>query len=91
MWEQEAGQLIVDKSKNFNVSNDDNVSYGNALGSVWHALHLSLYMQNKNEFYFKLLLGDKDTFRFGWEATKTPYYMNTHFPGKIFVICDQIW
>jgi alpha 1,2-mannosyltransferase len=79
----EAGQLLIDKARYFKVANTDNVSYPVALGSVWHALHLSLYMQNKNEFYFKLILGDKDTFRFGWEATKTPYHMVTHFPGKI--------
>ena len=39
------------------------------------ALLLSMFFQKDHAFYFRILLGDKDTFRFAWKLTQTPYYM----------------
>lgn len=41
----------------------------------WRALNLCLYFNSMHQIYYKLLWGDKDTFRFAWIATKTPFYM----------------
>lgn len=44
-------------------------------GKTFKALLLSMFFQRDHEFYFKVILGDKDTFRFAWKITNTPYYM----------------
>ncbi|MGO1594995.1 MAG: hypothetical protein ACTHYC_13400 [Sphingobacterium sp.] len=41
----------------------------------WKALNLALYFNEKSEYYYKLLFGDKDTFRFAWQALKQDYFM----------------
>lgn len=41
----------------------------------WQALNLCLYFNSMHQIYYKLLWGDKDTFRFAWMALKTPFYM----------------
>jgi len=41
----------------------------------WKALNLCLHFNSHSNVYYKLLLGDKDTFRFAWLALKTPYFM----------------
>jgi hypothetical protein len=60
-YEQESGQLVVDKSRY----------------DTWKALNLAAYMQTKHDLYFRLVAGDKDTFRFAWRALKVPYHMVT--------------
>lgn len=44
----------------------------------WRALLVSFFFQQDHAFYFRFLLGDKDTFRFAWKVTDTPYYMNEY-------------
>ncbi len=39
---------------------------------AWHALNLCEYLNQ--DFYMRLINGDKDTFRLAWYATKTPFY-----------------
>jgi len=41
----------------------------------WSALNLCMYFNHHKDPYYKLLLGDKDTFKFAWKSTKTPYTM----------------
>lgn len=41
----------------------------------WRALLISLFFQRDHDFYFKIILGDKDTFRFGWKLAGTAYHM----------------
>jgi alpha 1,2-mannosyltransferase len=41
----------------------------------WKELNLCLHFNRLHIYYYKLLLGDKDTFRFAWIALKTPFYM----------------
>jgi hypothetical protein len=45
---------------------------------VWKGLFMSLFFQMDHTFYFRILLGDKDTFRLGWRITNTPYHMVRH-------------
>lgn len=62
-YEQESGQLLIDKRK------------------FWYHLQLSLYFLDKDDdrlYYAKIILGDKDAFRFAWHALKTKY----GFPAK---------
>ena len=63
--EQESGQIVVDKSR----------------PDTWKALNLALYMQVHKDLYFKLLFGDKDTFKYAWRALNVPYHMVTPFLG----------
>jgi alpha 1,2-mannosyltransferase len=41
----------------------------------WKELNLCMYFNLNRKDYYKMLLGDKDTFRFAWKALRTPYYM----------------
>ena len=40
----------------------------------WKEINLCLFF-NIDPFYYEILWGDKDTFRFSWMALKTPYHM----------------
>jgi hypothetical protein len=48
---------------------------------AWKGLLTALFFQF-DSFYFEIVHGDKDTFRFAFKVTNTPYYMN-HFPSGI--------
>lgn len=58
----------------------------------WKELNLCLYFNLNREYYYEMLLGDKDTFKFAWLALGTKYNMiETHVgfcgfeePGKGF-------
>jgi alpha 1,2-mannosyltransferase len=41
----------------------------------WKELNLCLYFNLNNDYYYKILMGDKDTFKFAWMALRSPYYM----------------
>lgn len=41
----------------------------------WKELNLCMYFNFNREDYYKLLLGDKDTYKFAWKALHTEYYM----------------
>ena len=56
--------------------------------SSWRALNLCLYFNRLGEYYYRLLLGDKDTFKFSWLATGTTYYMIKMLPGSCGRIVD---
>ena len=56
-FEQESGQILVDKEKS------------------WKELQLCLHFNLSFQDYYKILLGDKDTFKFAWLALKSSYYM----------------
>ncbi len=43
----------------------------------WKELNICLHFNQNPQFYYSLLYGDKDTFRFAWKALKTPYFMIT--------------
>lgn len=47
----------------------------------WLPLQLAWYMQKYNEVYFQFLNGDKDTFKYAWEALHLPYSMTEAFVG----------
>jgi hypothetical protein len=58
-FEQESGQLLIDKSRK----------------GVVRALQLAFYFQRTQGIYARLLLGDKDTFRFAFRIINIPYHM----------------
>ena len=58
-FEQESGQLVIDKSR----------------PQVWKALNLAFYLQRQKDVYFKLLNGDKDTFNYAWKALNVSFHM----------------
>ncbi|KAI8813111.1 alpha-mannosyltransferase, partial [Cladochytrium replicatum] len=66
-WEQESGILVISKPKS------------------WKALHLSMFMNHDDDtrFWRRFIHGDKDTFRFAWHATRTPFTYVQHWlvPG----------
>lgn len=41
----------------------------------WRAMMMAMYFQLHHDFYFSIILGDKDTWRFGWRIADTPYFM----------------
>jgi|GEM_PF-694289 len=41
----------------------------------WRELNLCLYFNLNNHAYYKMLLGDKDTFKFAWKALRNEYYI----------------
>ncbi|MFT5822254.1 MAG: alpha 1,2-mannosyltransferase [Crocinitomix sp.] len=41
----------------------------------WKELNLCLYFNKERKYYYKMLHGDKDTFKFAWLALKSKYYM----------------
>lgn len=47
----------------------------------WLPLQLAWYMQSQYEIYFQFLNGDKDTFKFAWQALDAPYHMIESFLG----------
>jgi alpha 1,2-mannosyltransferase len=63
-YEQESGQLLVDKAKFF---------YHLQLAAFMNAPTLDPFGTYKESYYYDILLGDKDTFRFAWHALKTKY------------------
>jgi alpha 1,2-mannosyltransferase len=50
----------------------------------WKALHLAAHMNKESDFYYKHMLGDKDTFFLSFMVTKTPYHMIDYLPGLVF-------
>lgn len=41
----------------------------------WKELNLCMYFNRNARYYYQMLLGDKDTFKFAWVALGTPYHM----------------
>lgn len=58
-YDQESGQIVIDKS----------------FTGVTKALQLSLFFQERSDLYYRLLLGDKDTFRLSWRLLSLPFHM----------------
>ncbi len=52
----------------------------------WKEISLCLYFNLNSAIYYKILFGDKDTFKFAWRAAKSTYYMIPHHPG----ICGRL-
>ena len=68
-WEQESGQLVINKP------------------AAWKALNLCIFLNT--DFYMQFLNGDKDSFRFAWLASNTPFVMNQHVPSAIGAIKER--
>lgn len=55
----------------------------------WKALNLCLFLNRSGDVYYKLLFGDKDTFRFAWMALGCDYFMITKEPASCGYIDDN--
>ncbi|KAH3761484.1 alpha-glycosyltransferase family 71 protein [Pelomyxa schiedti] len=55
---------------------------------VWRQLLLVGFMNQRQDFYYSMVNGDKDTFLFSWIATQTPYHMIRWPPSPAGVIND---
>ncbi|GGH11886.1 hypothetical protein FAZ19_00100 [Sphingobacterium alkalisoli] len=55
----------------------------------WKELNLCLHFNMLEKYYYKLLYGDKDTFRFAWFALKTSFYMIPTLPGTCGTIKED--
>jgi alpha-N-acetylglucosamine transferase len=58
-FEQESGQILIKKR----------------YPGVYKALSLAYFLQRNPDLYFRLILGDKDTFRLAWRALDMAYHM----------------
>lgn len=47
----------------------------------WQELHLCLYFNKLSMYYYRILFGDKDTFKFAWLALKSNFHMIEHPTG----------
>jgi alpha 1,2-mannosyltransferase len=55
----------------------------------WRELNLTVYFNRNSRVYYKILLGDKDTFRFAWMALQSDFYFISHEVASCgFVNCD---
>lgn len=50
---------------------------------TWKALNLATYMQANKQVYYKMSMGDKDTFRFAWRALNTPFHLIAPHLGAV--------
>lgn len=45
---------------------------------VWRELALALWMNEHHSFFYRYMVGDKDTYRLAWRKLGTPYGMTPH-------------
>jgi len=48
----------------------------------WHALELTMFMNARSSFFYRWMLGDKDTFHLAWHRAGLPYAMPRHRPRQ---------
>lgn len=48
----------------------------------WKALSLCNWYNENSDFYYKVVYGDKDTFRFAWQHLRQPIAWIPHFPSN---------
>jgi alpha 1,2-mannosyltransferase len=46
----------------------------------WRAMHMTMHFNAQHAYYYKYLLGDKDTFRLGFELEHAPYFLVPNYP-----------
>lgn len=54
----------------------------------WKELNLCLYFNQMSDYYYKIILGDKDTFKFAWLALRTDFFMIKNMPGTCGFVKD---
>ncbi|MFD2742460.1 MULTISPECIES: alpha-mannosyltransferase [Sphingobacterium] len=54
--------------------------------ACWKALNLCVYFNKYSDYYYKLLEGDKDTFRFAWIALETDFIMVPYLPASLGIV-----
>lgn len=48
----------------------------------WEPLQLCIHLNQMGKFYYKMIYGDKDTFKFAWLALKKEFHMIDFFPSS---------
>lgn len=54
----------------------------------WKELNLCLYFNQMADYYYKIILGDKDTFKFAWLALGTDFHMIKKMVGTCGIVQD---
>jgi hypothetical protein len=72
-YQQESGQMVINKGH----------------PGVLKALELAFYMQLNSNFYFGLVQGDKDTFRFAYRSLGVTYHMVRPYLGIMGTMDDR--
>jgi hypothetical protein len=49
----------------------------------WLPLLVAFHFQHHHDFYFRIMMGDKDSYRFAWKWTGGGYLMNPHPPAMV--------
>ncbi|WP_051959722.1 hypothetical protein [Sphingobacterium sp. ML3W] len=56
----------------------------------WNALNLCIHFNKLgDEYYYKMILGDKDTFKFAWIALETEFYMVEYYPDSCGIVSED--
>lgn len=66
---------IVNAEEGFNSNEQESGQILVNKEKCWRELNLCMYFNLNRDHYYKMLLGDKDTFRFAWIALRSSYYM----------------
>ncbi len=71
-WEQESGQILIDKE------------------ACWAPLNLCNWYNEHSDFFYRIVYGDKDTFRFAWHRLQQPYAMPERgLMGIPYTLCQH--
>jgi alpha 1,2-mannosyltransferase len=58
----------------------------------WRELQLCLYFNQMSAYYYRLLMGDKDTFKFAWLALNTDFHMIQKMTGSCgYIVRNQFY
>ncbi len=49
----------------------------------WKPVNLAWFLNKQHPFYYKMLFGDKDTFRFAWKALGAPYHLVQYMAAEV--------
>ncbi|KAJ3331846.1 hypothetical protein HDU76_002041 [Blyttiomyces sp. JEL0837] len=56
---------------------------------AWKGLEVAKHMAIESKYYFQKMLGDKETFHYGYVVTKTPYAMSPYYLSPLGHIVDK--
>lgn len=90
-WKTDPENPIWEIVEQSNKSNDREQESGQILinkKECWKELNLCVYFNRYSEYYYKMLHGDKDTFRFAWIALEKKYFIIPYIPGSLGILKD---
>ncbi len=78
--------IDIHRILNTQVSTKTDIESGQFLinkEKCWKAINLAYYMNSHAYFFYRYLMGDKDTYRLSWELTQTRHYQNNYNPQSL--------